>query len=184
MVARFDPQKDHRNLVQAAGLLKERGVDCCFVLCGNGADAKNAQLIGWIRDASVEDRFFLLGPRDDIPTITAGLDIACLSSAHGEGFPNVLGEAMACEVPCVATDVGDSADIVGDTGRIVPPRNPEALAGAIGELIEMGHEGRKQLGRAARERIKEKFELGRVVKRYERLYEGLGDFGIEGLRNF
>jgi len=169
MVARFDPQKDHRNLVQAAGVLKEREVDCCFVLCGNGVDAKNAQLAGWIRDAGVEDRFFLLGLRDDIPMITAGLDIACLSSA-GEGFPNVLGEAMACEVPCVATDVGDCADIVGDTGRIVPPRNPEALAGAICELIEMGHERRKQLGRGARERVRERYELGDVVRKYEDIY--------------
>ncbi|SDB62216.1 Glycosyltransferase involved in cell wall bisynthesis, partial [Desulfonatronum thiosulfatophilum] len=177
MMARFDPQKDHRNLVQAAGLLREWGVDCCFVLCGNGVDAKNSQLSGWIRDAGVEDRFFLLGPRDDIPTITTGLDIACLSSV-GEGFPNVLGEAMACEVPCVATDVGDCADIVGDTGRIVPPRNPDALAGAIRELVEMGGEGRKQLGRAARERVRERYELGSVVKRYEGLYED-----VVGLRD-
>jgi glycosyltransferase involved in cell wall biosynthesis len=169
MMARFDPQKDHRNLVQAAKVLKGREVDCRFVLCGNGINANNAQLAGWIRDAGVEDRFALLGLRDDIPKITAGLDIACLSSA-GEGFPNVLGEAMACEVPCVATDVGDCADIVGDTGRIVPPRNPEALAGAICELIEMGHEGRKQLGRGARERVRERYELGDVVRKYEDIY--------------
>jgi glycosyltransferase involved in cell wall biosynthesis len=171
MVARFDPQKDHRNLVKAARVLRDWGIDCCFLLCGNGVDAQNVQLTGWIKDAGLEDRFFLLGPRDDIPMITAGLDIACLSSAHGEGFPNVLGEAMACEVPCVATDVGDSADIVGDTGRIVPPRQPEALARAIRELVELGREGREKLGKAARERVRERFELGNVVRKYEGLYE-------------
>jgi glycosyltransferase involved in cell wall biosynthesis len=80
---------------------------------------------------------------------------------------------MACEVPCVATDVGDSADIVGDTGRIVPPRQPETLAGAIRELVELGREGREKLGKAARERVRERFELGNVVRKYEGLYEEL-----------
>jgi len=92
MVARFNPQKDHHNLVRAARIFD--------------VGWENEKLADWIRQDGLEDRFFLLGPRDDIPMITAGLDIACLSSAHGEGFPNVLGEAMACEVPCVATDVG------------------------------------------------------------------------------
>jgi glycosyltransferase involved in cell wall biosynthesis len=173
MVARFNPQKDHRNLVQAAGMLKEWGVNCCFVLCGNGVDQGNAQLTRWISEAGVEDRFFLLGSRDDMPQITMALDVVCLSSAFGEAFPLVLGEAMACEVPCVATDVGDSADIVGDTGRIVPPRDPVALAGAIRELVEMGHEGRENLGKAARERVRERFELGSVVREYEGLYRSI-----------
>jgi len=173
MVARFNPQKDHHNLVRAARILKDQNVDVAFVLCGRDVGWENEKLADWIRQDGLEDRFFLLGPRDDIPMITAGLDIACLSSAHGEGFPNVLGEAMACEVPCVATDVGDSADIVGDTGRIVPPRNPEALAGAIREMVELGREGREKLGKAARERVRERFELGNVVRKYEGLYEEL-----------
>lgn len=130
-------------------------------------------LTGWIREAGLTDRFFLLGFRDDIPRLTAALDIACLSSAFGEGFPNVLGEAMACEIPCVATDVGDSANIIGDTGRVVPPKNPVALGKALKELVCMGYEGRAGLGRSARKRIRERFELSKVVKRYEELYMGL-----------
>jgi glycosyltransferase involved in cell wall biosynthesis len=148
-------------------------VDVAFVLCGRDVGWENELLASWIRQAGLEDRFFLLGPRDDIPRITTALDIACLSSAFGEGFPNVLGEAMACEVPCVATDVGDSADIVGDTGRIVPPRQPETLAGAIRELVELGREGRERLGKAARERVRERFELGNVVRKYEGLYRSI-----------
>jgi glycosyltransferase involved in cell wall biosynthesis len=170
MVARFDPQKDHQNLVQAAKILKDQNVDAAFVLCGRDVAWENDLLASWIRQAGLEDRFFLLGPRDDIPMITAGLDIAVLSSAHGEGFPNVLGEAMASEVPCVATDVGDSADIVGDTGLVVPPRDSEALAWAIRELVEMDPEKRSDLGKKARRQIKERFALESVVNKYEDLY--------------
>ena len=173
MAGRFNPQKDHNNLIQAAKLLKNRNIKASFVLCGQDIDWQNEKLSRWIRQAGLEDIFFLLGPRSDMPKIDAALDICVLSSSHGEAFPLVLGEAMACEVPCVATDVGDCADIVGNTGRIVPPRNPEALAGAIHELVEMGQEGRKQLGRAARKRVEEKYELGKVVRQYEELYRSV-----------
>jgi glycosyltransferase involved in cell wall biosynthesis len=170
MVARFNPQKDHHNLVQAAGILKDQGIDCHFVLCGNGIDQDNTQLTGWIRNSGLEDRFFLLGLRDDISRITAGLDIAVLSSAHGEGFPNVLGEAMACEVPCVATDVGDSAEIIADTGVVVPPGDSEALGHALKKMMELGPDGREKLGKKARQRVGDRFELAGVAKRYEDIY--------------
>lgn len=173
MAARFNPQKDHFNLVQAARQLKDQGVEAFFLLCGQDIGWENEKLGSWIRQAGLEDRFFLLGPRNDMPRITAALDVACLSSAHGEGFPNVLGEAMACEVPCVATNVGDSAEIVGDTGRIVPPKDPEALARAIKELIDMGPEGRAEMGKRARKRVKERYELSRVVRQYEDLYRSV-----------
>ena len=172
MAARFNPQKDHFTLIQAARQLKNQGVEFFFVLCGQGIDWENDELVGWIRETDLEDRFFLLGLRSDMPRITAALGVACLSSS-GEGFPNVLGEAMACEVPCVATDVGDSAEIVGDTGWIVPPRDPEALARAVKELIDIGTEVRAEMGRAARKRIQENFELGKIVRKYENLYQSV-----------
>ena len=171
MAARFNPQKDHYSLVQAINILKDQGLDFRIILCGQDMDWDNIQLTSWIKEANLGDRFFLLGPRDDMPRITAALDIAVLSSAHGEGFPNVLGEAMASEVPCVATDVGDSAEIVGDTGFVVPPRDPEALAEAIKKIVDLGPDGRADLGRTARQRVEERFELGKVVGRYEWLYE-------------
>ncbi|MFP4257950.1 MAG: glycosyltransferase family 4 protein [Desulfovermiculus sp.] len=173
MAARFHRQKDHLTLIQAARQLKNQGVEPFFVLCGQGMDWENEELCGWIKESGLEDRFFLLGPRSDMPRITAALDVACLSSAYGEAFPNVLGEAMACEVPCVATDLGDSGEIVGDTGRIVSSRDPEAMARAVKELIDMGIEGRTKLGTRARQRVAERYELGKVVKEYEKLYRSV-----------
>jgi len=92
------------------------------------------------------------------------------SSSCGEGFPNVIGEAMACTIPCVVTDVGDSAVIVGNTGLVVPPKNPKALAEAIIKMIEMGEAKQRELGEKARDRIKKNFSIEKVVKRYEDLY--------------
>jgi glycosyltransferase involved in cell wall biosynthesis len=101
------------------------------------------------------------------------LDIFSLTSAFGEGFPNVVGEAMACGVPCVVTDVGDAGFLVGDTGRAVPPKNPELLAEQWLEVISMGRERRLEMGAASRERIKARFNLRSVVSQYQRCYEEL-----------
>lgn len=173
MAARFDPQKDHANFVRAAADIAKVKDDVYFVLCGKDVDWDNAQLGEWIREAGLTERAFLLGPRTDIPRLTAALDLACLSSAFGEGFPNILGEAMACGVPCVTTDVGDSAAIVDDTGRIVSPKDPQAFAAACKELIELGPEGRARLGSRARKRIEENFELSRIINKYEQLYQAM-----------
>jgi glycosyltransferase involved in cell wall biosynthesis len=106
-----------------------------------------------------------------MPRLTAALDIASSASAYGEAFPLILGEAMSCGVPCVVTDVGDSGWIVGNTGRVVPSKNPELLANAWKELIDLGAQDRENLGKAARARIIEDFSLGSVVAQYEKLYE-------------
>ena len=169
LVARFDPLKDHRNFVQAAALLHARVPDVHFLLCGDGITWENRDLAGLIDAAGIRNCCHLLGLRDDVPRLLATLDIASLSS-YGEGLPNVVGEAMACGVPCVVTDVGDSALIVAETGRVVPPKDWEALAAAWREMIEIGAEERKQLGLAARRRIEEHFSLAAVVERYQELY--------------
>lgn len=170
LVGRFDPQKDHRNFVAAAALMSAAYPEVHYLLCGDGVSWDNHELAGWIDEVGLRQRFHLLGRREDMPRLTAALDIAS-SSSYGEGFPNVIGEAMACGVPCVVTDVGDSAFIVGDTGMVVPPRNPEALAQAWKKLMEMGPEGRKKLGEAARRRVLENFNLPDIVARYEGLYK-------------
>jgi glycosyltransferase involved in cell wall biosynthesis len=171
MVARNHPQKDPGNLFKATALLAGRGIDLQVVIVGPDFDTGNAEVMSAINRAGVADRVTLLGQRHDIPDIVAGFDIATLPSAWGEGFPNVLGEAMACGVPCVTTDIGDSGWIVGDAGIVVPPRDPEALAEALGRLVALGGEGRRQLGAAARARVIEHFEVDDIVGQYQGLYE-------------
>jgi len=172
LIARFDPQKDHRNFVQAARLLHHDRPDVYFILCGDGVNWENEKLTRWIEAAGIRHRCCLLGRRDDIPRLTAALDIATLSS-FGEGSPNVVIEAMSCGIPCVVTDVGDSAQIVGDTGLVVPPRNPEALAKALRTMLDFGQEARSRLGMTARQRIVQHFSLSATVARYEQLFEEL-----------
>ncbi len=168
LVGRFHPQKDHRNFVLAAGRISTRIPDAHYLLCGVGVTWDNPELADWIPMGS-RDHWHLLGPREDIPRLTAALDVA-VSSSIGEGFPNVLGEAMGCGVPCVVTNVGDSASIVGHSGRVVAARDPKALGDTCVELLEMSCDDRKRLGLAARARIEKYFALPVIVRRYEQVY--------------
>ena len=172
-IARYDPMKDHSTFFKAACFLLEKRRNVHFVLAGRDVRWENKSLAKQLPDVS-KDHFHLLGERNDAENITAALDIAC-SASYGEGFPNIICEAMACGVPCVVTDVGDSARIVGDTGRVVPSRDPQALARAWNEFIDLGEERRGKLGIAARKRVKDHFELSTIVRRYETLYYSLVD---------
>lgn len=171
LVGRFHPQKDHQTFVRAAALLHARFPETHFLLCGDGITWGNIELASWIETAGLSNCCHLLGHREDIPRLTAALDIASSSSAYGEGFPNVLGEAMASGVPCVATDVGDAALIMGDTGKVVPAREPQALAEAWRVFLEISPETRRQIGWAARRRIEQHFSLPAIATRYAQLYE-------------
>jgi glycosyltransferase involved in cell wall biosynthesis len=171
LVARFDPQKDHGTFFEASKVVCERHPDTVFVLCGEMIDRTNEALIGMIRRAGHEENFHLLGRRDDIARITAALDVAVSSSAFGEGFSNALGEALSCGVPVVATDVGESRSILGNAGLVVPPENAPALGSAIGELIEMEPDARRQLGTLGREHMLRHYGIAAIAGRYGRLYE-------------
>lgn len=170
LVARTEPQKDHANFIRAAALLAARRPEARFVLCGRGAEPGNAALAAAIAREGLAGRFLLLGPRDDTPRVLNALDVGTLSSAFGEAFPLAIGEAMACGVPCVVTDLGDCAHLVGETGWVVPPRDPAALAGAWEACLGLGAEGRRLRGSAARERIARHFALPRVAAAYADLY--------------
>lgn len=135
-VARFHPQKDHHNLIAALGLLKQNGLDFRCLLIGDGMTDTNAELMAWLDTHNVRAEVLLLGPRSDITSVMNALDVNVLSSSYGEGFPNVLCEAMACGTPCVTTDVGDAGLIVANTGWVVPARSAEALARAMTAAIE------------------------------------------------
>jgi glycosyltransferase involved in cell wall biosynthesis len=170
LVARYHPMKDHAGFLQTAGMVVRSHPQARFVLAGSGVRSTQAQLLEAVRQNGLQDRAILLGERSDIPRLNNALDIGCSASAWGEGFSNSIGEAMACGVPCAVTDVGDSAYIVGDSGLVSPPREPEALANAIVRLIDMGRIGRQEMGAKARRRIETEFGLPAIVQRYEDLY--------------
>ena len=172
LVARYSTQKDPLNFLRAVAILKDRCPGVHFVLCGTQMDEANAELVSVVEAYGLRGRCHLLGTRRDMPRLTASLDLAVQSSIT-EAFPLALGEALACGVPCVATDVGDSAAIIGESGRIVPPRDPQALAAACRELLELSPEARARMGQSGRLRIQERYELVSITRRYENLYETL-----------
>ena len=155
-------------------MVSEKNQAIQFVLAGAGIDWKNPVIVDLVNRFRLNDRVHLLGERDDIPELTAALDIAT-SSSFSESYPNVVGEAMACGVPCVVTDVGHSAAIVGETGLVVPPRDPAALAAAWLPLVDAGTAALR-LGARGTAPHPEQFSLPRIVRRYEALYD-------EALRN-
>ena len=171
MAARFHVQKGHRNFAEAAAKLHVRVPNARFVLCGKDVDAANHELTAWIKQGgdSLLGAFQLLGTRSDMRRFFAALDIAT-SASRSEAFPMAVGEAMACGTPCAVTNVGDSAMIVGETGKVVPADNPQALADAWEALLASGPAARKELGLAARNRVEQRFDLGRIVDRYQQVY--------------
>jgi glycosyltransferase involved in cell wall biosynthesis len=173
LVCRYHPMKDHANFLQASALLLKSHPDIHFLMIGTEVNRENQDLYQLVEKLNIVERTHLLGERRDIPRLTAALDIATSASAYGEAFPLVLAEAMSCGVPCAVTNVGDSGWIVGNAGKVVPPKNPQALADAWKEIIDLDLEARTALGKAARERIVEKFSLNLVVSQYEALYEDI-----------
>jgi glycosyltransferase involved in cell wall biosynthesis len=171
--ARFDPMKDHATFLAAASRFA-RECDCArFLLVGRGTELHNPALDPLLDRSGCRDQILPLGERRDMPAIFAAADVACLSSRFGEGFPNVIAEAMACGVPVVSTDVGDAALIVGATGAIVPILDGDAMATEWRRLYSLGAESRAALGEAGRRRIVEAYALPAIVARYEALYEHL-----------
>ena len=170
LVARFDPMKDHGSFFSAAKRVEAQEPETHFVLCGEGVTRDNPACKVFLDKLENPGKVHLLGRREDVIRIMAGFDILVLTSAYGESFPNVIGEAMACGVPCVVTDVGDSAKIVADTGTVVPPRDPRAMAKAILDLLRLPVDRRYELGACARERIRRYYSLDKVAEAYERLY--------------
>ena len=170
VVARFDPQKNHVGFLDAAQHIAKARPNVHFVLVGTEVTWENETLRQKIEDSGLRARLHLLGSRTDIARMMASFDVL-VSSSYGEAFPNVLGEAMACGVPCVATNAGDSAYIVGDTGRIVSVGDMHALAGSVVDVLSMSSTERTAVGNRARARVEELFEIGQIAKEYEKIFE-------------
>lgn len=172
MVGRFDPLKNHSGFISAMAMVHRHMPQVQLLLAGKGVDRDNEELVHSIERAGLSANTHLLGPRDDVPELMAALDVLACPS-HAEAFPNVVGEAMAAGVPCVATDVGDCAYIIGDTGHVVPAGNMAGFASSVEAMLKLSHAERTALGEKARVRVASYFEIGHVVRRYEETYESL-----------
>ena len=170
LVARYHPMKDIDTFLRAASRFQQEHENAKFVLCGDGLDAGNSTLAKLVRALDLDRNIVLHGPRSDIELIYPVFDLLTLCSIAGEGFPNVLCEAMACDVPCVATDIGDSAEIIGDCGLIVPERDPEALTRAWRTLLEKPSQPGTETSRS---RIAARYSLERMCAQYESFYRSL-----------
>ncbi len=172
--ARFHAMKDQRGLALALKQLLDQGHDVQCVLAGRGCEpGGQAEALR----TELGDRLHLLGERQHLAAVLSGLDCLVVSSRWGEGFPNVLAEAMACETPCVTTDVGDAAEILGDPDRVVAPGDVPALASAIAGVLNRTGEQRRAVGAAGRHRISKHFPLRDVVAHYETLWADLARVG-------
>lgn len=173
LVGRLDPMKGHVTFMKAAAALLEEYPRIRFVCVGDGPTAYREKLLVLSKDLGVEGRLDWISAREDIGFVYNAFDCATSCSSYGEGFSNVIGEAMACEVPCVVTDVGDGRWIVGDTGYVVGADDPTALAVAWKKMLDLGSTERRRLGQRARERIVEHFSLDRLVDKTSSILDAL-----------
>ena len=174
-VARYHPMKDHISFIKAAIIVMSERSDLVVLMIGREVKASITFLLSDLPE-TLTSRFYFLGERSDVYDLMQSMDAFCLSSAWGEGFPNVLGEAMSMSVPCITTDIADSAEIVGKTGLVVPPCEPKQLADAIFTFLNLTSSEKDALGRAARQRIEEKYLMRINIESYETVYEELSRY--------
>lgn len=173
-MARYAKMKDHLTLLKALSLVKLKKVNFLCVMVGTQINRNNLELIHNIKNYKLTKNIKLLGRRDDIVEIMSGIDIYVQSSKYGEGFPNVVAEAMACKTPCVVTNSGDAPFIVGRTGWIVPTNNPKKLASSILNAISE-KKSNKWLNKRveSRIRIKKNFHINKMIVKYRKLWSSV-----------
>lgn len=172
-VARFHPSKDHVGFLRAFARLHPQDHKLFAVLAGRGVDPENVELKGLAAQLGVSSRVVLLGSRTDISALMSSFDVYCSSSSGMEGFPNVVAEAMSCGVPCVATDSGDTREVVGEFGEVVPPSDVIALSGGLERMVRKPKHELNALGSRGRNHIASRFSLAGVALRHRELYESL-----------
>lgn len=162
LVGRLDPMKDHPTFLSMAALLARQSASVKFVCVGDGPETYKQKMIELGDELGLSDRLVWAGLREDMAAVYNALDLLTLTST-GEGFPNVIGEAMACGVPCVATDVGDAAQIIGETGVVAPEGDAKALALGCNRLLYLASFEQLALKDKARKRIEENFSLNNLI---------------------
>lgn len=171
-VGRWDIQKDYYTLLRALNELKKNNTKFKMIMVGSDLDYSNEELVTLIDKYNLEDNMILLGRRDDIPALLSAADIY-VSSSLGESFSNAIGEAMACELPCVVTDVGDSKLMVGKTGDVVSPKNFIALYKSILKLINESN--LKKRNKDARAKVLDNYNIDKIIVKFESNYEVIMD---------
>ena len=172
-VGRYHPMKDLGNLIRSLTLLNQNLKNVNAVLVGSNIDHNNKELMNLIDEYKLNHRVHLVGERNDISSFMNSIDLLVLCSSYGEAFPNVLNEAMSCGTPCVTTNIGDSALIVGNTGWVIPPNDSDALAKAINKALEEKQSNQKlwiQREKDCRNRVINNFSLEMMTKKYLKLW--------------
>jgi glycosyltransferase involved in cell wall biosynthesis len=172
LVGRFHPVKAHSIFFRAASIVGARFPGVHLVCAGRGVSMENPEVAGMAAGTGLAGRVHLLGERSDTASLNAAFDVA-VSASLSESFPNAVGEAMSCGVPCVVTGVGDSAFLVGDTGIAVEPGNPQELARGLAALLDLAPSKRRAMGMSARQRILESFSVEVMAAVYQKLYESV-----------
>jgi glycosyltransferase involved in cell wall biosynthesis len=173
---RFSPQKNYAGFVAAAPRIARKFPEARFLIFGREVTWENDELAGWIRQSGLSDRFHLLGEQRNVHDWLSALDIFALFSI-GEGFPNIVAEAMSVGVPCIVTDVGDAALLVADTGIVISSGDLNGLTSGLERLISAGEGERRRLGEAGRRRVETTYSLSAVAERYASLYEEMAREG-------
>ena len=169
LVGRLDPMKDHPNFLNALALLLQKRKNVRVVCVGDGPAGYRASLQELAKTLGLTEYVIWVGAREDVSGVYNALDLLVSSSSFGEGFSNVIGEAMACGVPCVVTNVGDSAWVVGDYGEVVPPKNPVALMNAIENLLNQNAYDPAQI----RQRVVDQLSVNSLVTKTEHMLDRL-----------
>ena len=175
-VARFHPMKNHEGMLRAARITLNHVPNVFFLFVGHKVNEENIELIRLVKSLKLETHVRLLGERSDVPKIMNTFDLFALSSAWGEGFPNVVGEAMASGVPCVVTDVGETRHVTGKYGTIVPPSDSAAFAEGILEKIRMKPEDMYLIRKKSRAHIERNFKIENIANQYLKVYKEMATY--------
>ena len=174
IVGRVHPAKGYEIFIEAAKRFAANTHDARFVLIGRGTNDPDCKLAALIEDAGIGDQTVRLGERHDVDRLLPALDVLCIPSLY-EGFPNVVGEAMATALPCIASGVSDVPMILSDTGIIVQPGDPEELYAAMVRLADMSPELRAAMGERARNRLLQNFTMTKNIATYTQMYISLAN---------